>query len=142
MKGILNREDLDLIPRIVLIPVRADHLQRTLHRLGSRVAEKRALQPADLGQPFRQRDRGGRVVEGCQPGDERLAEQQRGIDLDGIRERQSTPLLAEGAEQVRRPRLGIERRIDLCRRLRDHPRDTDLLGDGPVSRLLALKGKK
>ena len=55
MKGILNREDLDLIPRIVLIPVRADHLQRTLHRLGSRVAEKRALQPADLGQPFRQR---------------------------------------------------------------------------------------
>ena len=61
----------------------------------------------------RQRDRRGGIVEGRQPGDKRLAEQQRGIDLERVRERQSMPLLAEGAEQVRRPRLGVERRVDL-----------------------------
>ena len=61
-----------------------------------------------------------------------------GIDPGPVRDRQPMPLLAEGAEQMRRPRLGVERRLDLHRRLRDHPRDTDLLGDGPMSRLLPL----
>ncbi|MDQ2839282.1 MAG: hypothetical protein M3Y89_18035 [Actinomycetota bacterium] len=61
----------------------------------------------------RQRDRGARVIEGRQPRDQRLAEQQRRIDFDGLGKRQPVPLLTEGAKQLRRPRLGVERRVNL-----------------------------
>jgi hypothetical protein len=86
----------------------------------------------------RQHDRRGGIVEGRQSREERLAEQQRGIDLDRVRERQSMLLLAERAEQVRRPRLGVERRVDTRRRLQDRPRDSDLLGERRLRRPLAL----
>jgi len=86
----------------------------------------------------RERNRSAGIAEGRQLGDQRLAEQQRGIDFDGVRERQPMPPLAKGAEQVRRPRLGVKRRVDLRSRPGNHPRDPDLLRNRPASRLPAL----
>lgn len=64
----------------------------------------------------RQRDPRGGICKARQPEDQRLTEHQCGIDLGRVRERQPLPLLVEAAEQVRRPRLRVKRRLKPRRR--------------------------